>query len=139
MRGGLRRIGKELSRAIPAYGSDFARRVGEKHARWIPIVPVWRHTVRATDGLQTTITPGPVHGADQTLSLDLDLQMTLPMPNQDEHRPDQIEADLMDGGLDLVGAVFVLIRHRQGHLQVQVQGERLIGAVDGTGGDGSLS
>ena len=136
MRGGLRRIGKELSRAIPAYGSDFARRVGEKHARWIPIVPVWRHTVRATDGLQTTITPGPVHGADQTLSLDLDLQMTLPMPNQDEHRPDQIEAAVHQVGLEVPRRLFrVLIekadqelvlqqRHGKGDAGIQRRGTR---------------
>jgi hypothetical protein len=121
---------------IPAYGSDFARRVGEKHARWIPIVPVWRHTVRATDGLQTTITPGPVNYADQTLSLDLELQMTLPMPAQDEHLPDQIEASVHQAGLELQRRLFqVLIekadqelvlqqRHGKGDAGVQRRGTR---------------
>ena len=48
--------------------------------------------MRAIDGLQTTITVSPVNCEDQTLSLDLGLRMALPMPNQDEHLPDQIEA-----------------------------------------------
>ena len=92
--------------------------------------------MRATDGLQTTITPGPVHGADQTLSLDLDLQMTLPMPNQDEHRPDQIEAAVHQVGLEVPRRLFrVLIekadqelvlqqRHGKGDAGIQRRGTR---------------
>jgi len=48
--------------------------------------------MRATDGLQTTINLGPVHRDDQALSLQLSLGMSLPVPSQDEHLPDQIEA-----------------------------------------------
>ena len=48
------------------------------------------------------------------------------------------EADLMDGCLDLVGEVFVLIRQGHGHPQFQVQGEPLISTVDGTGTDSRL-
>ncbi len=45
--------------------------------------------MRDTDGLQTTITLGPVNRDGQTLTLELGLQMTLPMPDQDEHLPDR--------------------------------------------------
>jgi hypothetical protein len=31
------------------------RSVVKRHAGWTPIVPVWRHTMRATDGLQTRL------------------------------------------------------------------------------------
>ena len=46
--------------------------------------------MRATDGLQTTINLGPIHRDDQALSLQLSLGMSLPVPSQDEHLPDQI-------------------------------------------------
>ena len=51
--------------------------------------------MRASDGRQTTITLGPVNGDGQTISLELSLYMSLPMPNQDEHLPDQIEASVL--------------------------------------------
>ena len=54
-----------------------------------PIGPVWRFTVRDTDGLQTTVTLGPVNRAGQDSRLELDAAITLPMPDQDEHLPDQ--------------------------------------------------
>src|SRR5664279_1205366 len=44
----------------------------------------------------------------------------------------------MNVGLDLLGEVLVLVRHGQGYLQFQAQGERLVGTVDGTEGDGRL-
>jgi hypothetical protein len=106
------------------------------HARCIAIVAVWRHTVRATDGLQTTITPGPVNCADQRLSLDLELQMTLPLPDQDEHLPDQIEAAVHQVGLEVQRRLFqVLIekadqqlvlqqRHGKGDAGIQRRGTR---------------
>ena len=56
--------------------------------------------MRATDGLQTTITLGPVHRDDQAFSLQLSLEMSLPMPSQDEHLPDQIEAFVHQAGLE---------------------------------------
>jgi hypothetical protein len=92
--------------------------------------------VRATDGLQTTINPGPVNCADQTLSLDLELQMILPMPDQDEHLPDQIEAAVHQAGLELQRRLFqVLIekadqelvlqqRHGKGDAGIQRRGTR---------------
>jgi len=92
--------------------------------------------VRATDGLQTTITPGPVNCADQRLSLDLELQMSLPMPDQDEHLPDQIEAAVHQVGLEVQRRLFqVLIekadqqlvlqqRHGKGDAGIQRRGTR---------------
>src|SRR5438105_5259721 len=106
------------------------------HARCIPIVAVWRHTVRATDGLQTTITCSPVNRVDQTLSLDLALELSLPMPHQDEHLPDQIEAYVHQAGLEFQRRLFqVLIekadrelvlqqRHGKGDAGIQRRGTR---------------
>src|SRR4051794_32557677 len=48
------------------------------------------------------------------------------------------EAGLMDEGLDLVGEMLVLVGHRQGHLQRQVERKCLSLAVDRAEGDGSL-
>ena len=49
-----------------------------------------------------------------------------------------VQARVMDERLDLVGEMLVLVGHGQGHLQLELQGEPLILAVDGTEGDGSL-
>jgi hypothetical protein len=92
--------------------------------------------VRATDGLPTTITPGPVNCADQKLSLDLELQMTLPMPDQDEHVPDQIEAAVHQVGLEVQRRLFQALiekadqqlvlrqRHGKGDAGIQRRGTR---------------
>ena len=86
--------------------------------------------------LQTTMTLGPVHCADQTLSLGLELRVTLPMPDQDEHLPDQIEAYVHQVGLELPRGLFrVLIekadqelvlcqRHGKGGGGIQCRGTR---------------
>ena len=71
----------------------------KRHAGWTPIVPVWRYTMRATDGLQTTITLGPVKNQGQVVSLELSLDLSLPMPSQDEHLPDHIEVYVHQAGL----------------------------------------
>jgi hypothetical protein len=82
------------------------------------------------------MTLGPVHCADQTLSLGLELQVTLPMPDQDEHLPDQIEASVHQVGLELQRRLFrVLIekadqelvlhqRHGKGGCGIQCRGTR---------------
>jgi hypothetical protein len=92
--------------------------------------------VRDIRNLQTTITLGPVHCADQTLSLGLELQVTLPMPDQDEHLPEQIEAYVHQVGLELQRQLFrVLIekadqelvlrqRHGKGGCGIQCRGTR---------------
>jgi uncharacterized protein UPF0236 len=80
--------------------------------------------MRATDGLQTAITLGPVKDDDQASSLDLSLRMSLPMPRQDEHLPDQIEAYVHQAGLEVQRRLFrvliekadqeLVLLHRQG-------------------------
>jgi hypothetical protein len=92
--------------------------------------------VRDTNDLQTTITLGPVNCAEQTLSLELELQMTLPMPNQDEHLPDQIEAFVPQAGLELQRRLFRALiekadqelvlqsRHGKGGCGIQRRGTR---------------
>ncbi len=92
--------------------------------------------MRATDGLQATITPGPVNCADQRLSLDLQLRMTLPIPDQDEHLPDQIEAAVHQVGLEVQRRLFRALiekadqqlvlqrRHGKGDAGIQRRGTR---------------
>ena len=92
--------------------------------------------MRQTDGLQTTISCGPVNRTDQVLSLELSLRMTLPMPPQDEHLPDRIEAHVHQAGLELQRRLFrVLIekadhelvlqqRHGKGGAGIQRKGTR---------------
>jgi hypothetical protein len=92
--------------------------------------------VRETNDLQTTITCSPVNRTDQVLSLELSLRMTLPMPPQNEHLPDQIEAHVHQAGLELQRRLFqVLIekadhelvlqrRHGKGDAGIQRRGTR---------------
>ena len=76
--------------------------------------------MRDTDDLQTTITLGPVNRQGQTLSLELELQMTVPMPDQDEHLPDQIEAFVHQAGLEVQRRLFrVLIEKADQELVLQ--------------------
>src|SRR5450759_2139807 len=88
-RGGMHRRGRVFSGGFRSGGVIFSTRSIKTHARWCPIGQVWRHTVRDTDGLQTTITCSPVNVLDQTFSLELSMEMSLPVPPQDEHLPDQ--------------------------------------------------
>jgi len=92
--------------------------------------------VRDTDDLQTTISLGPVNRQDQTLSLEMTLRMTLPMPDQDEHLPDQIEAFAHQAGLEVQRRLFGALiekadhelvlqqRHGKGHAGIQRRGTR---------------
>jgi Uncharacterised protein family (UPF0236) len=80
--------------------------------------------MRATDGLQTTITLGPVKDQGQVVSLELSLDLSLPMPSQDEHLPDHIEAYVHQAGLEVQRRLFkalieqadreLVLRHRRG-------------------------
>ena len=80
--------------------------------------------MRATDGLQTTITLGPVKDDGQAFALELSLEMSLPMPQQDVHLPDQIEAFAHQAGLTVQRRLFqvliekadqeVVLQHRHG-------------------------
>jgi hypothetical protein len=62
--------------------------------------------VRQTNDLQTTITCSPVNRTERTLSLELSLRMTWPMPDQDEHLPDQVEAFVPQAGLEVQRRLF---------------------------------
>jgi hypothetical protein len=80
--------------------------------------------VRETEKLQTTITLGPVNRQDHALAVELRLQMTLPMPDQGEHLPDQIEAFVHHAGIEVQRRLFraliekadqeLILEHRHG-------------------------
>jgi hypothetical protein len=80
--------------------------------------------MRATDGLQTTITLGPVKDQGPVVSLELSLALSLPMPPQDEHLPDHIEACVHQAGLEAQRRLFqaliekadreLVLQHRRG-------------------------
>ena len=71
--------------------------------------------MRETNGLQTTIACSPVNRADQTLFLELSLRMTLPMPHQDEHLPDRIEAFVHQAGLEVQRQLFRSLIEKADH------------------------
>src|SRR5208282_4599008 len=76
MMGRMCKIGGMVSGEIPGRGGDYPCPSIKKHAGWNTIVAVWRHAMRATDGLQTTITLGCVNHDGQAFSLGLSLQMS---------------------------------------------------------------
>jgi hypothetical protein len=65
--------------------------------------------VRPTDPLEATITVGPVNLRDHTVALEAGLQITFPMPDHDEHLPEQIEAYVHQAGLQLQRRLFQLL------------------------------
>ena len=76
--------------------------------------------MRDTDGPQTIINLGPVNRDGQTLTLDLTLQMTVPMPDQDEYLPERIEAGVHPVGLEIQRQLFrVLIEKADQELVLQ--------------------
>jgi hypothetical protein len=87
--------------------------------------------MRATDGLQTTITLGPVNRDDQAFSLQLSLGLSLPVPPQDQHLPDQIEAHVHQAGLEIQRRLFraliekadseLVLQHRHGKAGAGIQ------------------
>jgi hypothetical protein len=84
--------------------------------------------VRQTSDFQTTITCSPVNRTDQVLSLELSLQMILPMPHQDEHLPDQIEAHVHQAGLELQRRLFRVLIEKADHELVLEQRHGKAGA-----------
>src|SRR5271157_5895814 len=68
--------------------------------------------MRATDGLQTTITLDPVHSDGQAFSVDLLLEMALPMPPQDERLPNQIEAYVHHAGLEMQRKLYEVLMEK---------------------------
>jgi hypothetical protein len=76
--------------------------------------------VRTTDDLQTTIVCRPVNLIDQTFSVALSLEMSWPIPPQDQHLPDQIEAHVHQVGLEIQRRLFqVLIEKADQELVLQ--------------------
>ena len=71
--------------------------------------------MRATDGLQTTIASSPVNVIDQTFSLEMSLGISCPVPCQDEHLPDQIEAFVHQAGLDFQRRLFQVLIEKADH------------------------
>ena len=92
--------------------------------------------MRATDGLQTTITVSPVNSDGQAFSLELTLGISLLMPQQDEHLPDQIESYVHQAGLETQRRLFQVLmekadqelvlqqRHGKGGAGIQRRGTR---------------
>jgi hypothetical protein len=87
--------------------------------------------MRATDGLQTTITLSPVNGDGQAFTLELSLGLTFPIAPQDEHLPEQIEACVHQVGLEMQRRLFkaliekadqnLVLRHRHGKVGAGIQ------------------
>src|SRR5947209_7552208 len=94
-----------------------------------PIGPVWRFTVCDTDGLQTTIHLGPVKRAGQDLSASLTMTIALPMPDQDEHLPDLLEAAVHAAGLEVQRQLFAALIEK-------ADCELILDLRDGKGGQG---
>jgi Uncharacterised protein family (UPF0236) len=92
--------------------------------------------VRDTNDLQTIITLGSVNRVGPALSVELQLRMAFPMPNQDEHLLDQIEAYVHQGGLEIERRLFqvllekadqeLILKRRQGKggAGIQLRGTR---------------
>ncbi len=92
--------------------------------------------MRATDGLQTTITLGPVKDLGQGFSLRLSLDLSFPIPQQDEHLPDRVEACVHQAGLEVQRQLFQALiekadqglvlerRHGKGGHGIQRRGTR---------------
>lgn len=62
--------------------------------------------MRDTDGLKTTLTLGPVNRQGSDLSVGLELQITLPLPQQDHDLPGRIEAAVHQAGLEVQRRLF---------------------------------
>jgi hypothetical protein len=85
----------------------------------ISIVRVWRPAVRTTDELQATVTLDPVNQRDRTASaaLHLEVALTLPPQDEDEHLPHTVEAHVHRAGLEVQRALSrALIQHADGQL-----------------------
>src|SRR3954467_3799300 len=80
-----------------------------------PIGQVWRFTVRDTDGLKTTLTLGPVNRQGPTLSVEIGLQVALPLPEQDRDLPDRIEAAVHRAGLEVQRRLFRALIEKADH------------------------
>ena len=92
--------------------------------------------MRATNGLQTTVSVSPVNSDGQAFALELTLGISLPMPQQDEHLPEQIESYVHQAGLETQRRLFQVLmekadqelvlqqRHGKGGAGIQRRGTR---------------
>jgi hypothetical protein len=64
------------------------------------------------DDLQTTITCSRVNSSGRALALDARLQLSLSMPDQDEHLPETIEASVHHVGLELQRELFRVLMEK---------------------------
>jgi len=92
--------------------------------------------VRDTDDIQISINAHPVNRHEQTLSVELGMRVALPMPSQDEHLPDQLEAIVHRVGIQLQRQLFQILiekadqelvlqqRHGKGGEGIQRRGTR---------------
>jgi Uncharacterised protein family (UPF0236) len=71
--------------------------------------------VRDTDGLKTNLTLGTVNCQDQVLTVPLELQLTLPLPQQDRDLPDRIEAVVHRAGLEVQRRLFRALIEKADH------------------------
>ena len=85
--------------------------------------------MRDTDDLQISINVRPVNCQGQTLSLELGLEMALPLPSQDEHLPDLLEAAVHRVGIELQRRLFQVLIEKADH-------ELVLQQRHGKGGDG---
>ena len=88
--------------------------------------------MRATAGLQTTPTLGSVNHDGQAFSLGLSLEMCLPILQQDEHLPDQIEACVHQAGLQIQRRGTRPFTFKTTFGEVTVQRSRISHKHDGT-------
>ena len=87
--------------------------------------------MRATNSLQTTIIVSPVTTDHQAFALELTLGISLSIPQQDEHLPDQIESAVHQAGLQIQRRLFqvliekadheLVLQHRQGKAGAGIQ------------------
>ncbi len=92
--------------------------------------------MRATNGLQTTVSVSPVNSDGQAFSLESTLGISLPIPQQDEHLPEQIESYVHQAGLETQRRLFQVLmekadqelvlqqRHGKGGAGIQRRGTR---------------
>jgi len=71
--------------------------------------------VRDTDGLKTNLTLGPVNCQGPDLSVELGLQVILPLPEQDRDLPDRIEAAVHRAGLEVQRRLFRALIEKADH------------------------
>ncbi len=138
MRGENDKSRKERFRGvIPIRGSGFAGPIGKKARRMDPIVPVYGDTPcvpRTAFRLPSPLAPSMVTVRQSRSNCLLD--MSLPMPNQDEHLPDQIEASVHQAGLEIQRRLYKVLmekadqelvlqrRHGKGGAGIQRRGTR---------------